>query len=227
MRVLRGRADTFEADRSRTAAMLARTGETGEPAVRVWRPYRQLAFGRRDVRADGYETGAEAARERGFRPVERTVGGRAVAYTGTTVAFATAVPIDDIRTGMGERYEDVTTTVQRALWKLGVPAQRGEPPNSFCPGEYSLQCEGKLVGVAQRVRKGAAVVSGVVNVTDHEEIAAVLEPVYEALDVPFDPESVGSVERAGGNATPRTVVETIENVLVGDATPTVIQVNHE
>jgi lipoate-protein ligase A len=224
MRVLRGRADSPVADRDATAAMLERTAETGEPAVRSWRPHRQIAFGRRDSRTDDYDVAKRVARACNFDPVERSVGGRAVAYTGNTVAFATAVPLADMRVGMDERYDETTRAVQRALWRLGVPARRGEPEASFCAGDYSLQCDGKLVGVAQRVRKNAALVSGVVVVRDREEIAGVLDPVYAALDVPFDRDSVGSVAGAGGTGDPDEVARTIEEVLVGDREPEIVPV---
>lgn len=217
MRVLRGRAGDPETDRERSAAMLDRTAETGEPAVRVWTPHRQVAFGRRDARADGYAAAAEAARDHGFPPFERSVGGRAVAYTGTTVAFARVEPIADIRTGLDERYDALTTAVQRACWKLGVPAQRGEPPDSFCPGQHSLQADGKLAGVAQRVTLEAALVSGVLVVDGHDEIAAVLADVYDALGVAFDPDSVGSLARSGGRTDVDEVLRTLESALVGDA----------
>ncbi|UPW02136.1 lipoate--protein ligase family protein [Halorussus gelatinilyticus] len=216
MRVLRGRAAGRDADRDVVAAMLERAAETGEASVRVWRPHRQLAFGRRDSRADDYEVAKKVADACDFPPVERSVGGRAVAYTGNTVAFANVVPLADMRVGMDDRYEETTRAVQRALWRLGVPASRGEPEASFCPGDYSLQRDGKLVGVAQRVRKNAALVSGVVVVRDREEIAGVLDPVYAALDVPFDPDSVGSVAGAGGDGDPERVARTIEDLLVGD-----------
>ena len=49
---------------------------------------------------------------------------------------------------------------------------------------------------------------------DADAIAAVLDPVYEALDVPFDPGSVGSVAAAGGD--PGRLREAIEDALVGD-----------
>ncbi len=217
MRVLRGRAEDVDADRQVSADLLATVGETGEPAVRVWRPHRQVAFGRRDVRADGYERARETAREHGFPPAERSVGGRAVAYTGTTVAFARAVPVEDYRQGLDERYEATARTVQRALWRLGVPAQRGEPDGSFCPGQRSLSYRGKVVGIAQRVQADAAVVAGILIVDAHEEIADVLDPVYDALGAPFDPGSVGSVERAGGRADPEMVIEVLESMLVDDA----------
>ncbi|WP_276299818.1 lipoate--protein ligase family protein [Halorussus lipolyticus] len=216
MRVLRGRAASRDADREVVAGMLERAAETGEGSVRVWRPHRQLAFGRRDARADDYEVATKVADACGFTPVQRSVGGRAVAYTGSTIAFAKVVALDDMRVGMDERYEDTTRAIQRALWRLGVPVARGEPEASFCPGDYSLQRDGKIVGIAQRVRKNAALVSGVAVVRDHAEIADVLEPVYAALDVPFEAKSVGSVAKAGGSDDPEEVARTIEELLVGN-----------
>ncbi|WP_137286426.1 lipoate--protein ligase family protein [Halorussus salinisoli] len=224
MRVLRGRAASRDADREVVARLLERAAEDGEASVRAWRPHRQLAFGRRDSRADDYHVAKKVADACDFAPVERSVGGRAVAYTGNTVAFAKVVPLEDMRIGMDERYETVTRAIQRALWRLGVPASRGEPEASFCPGDYSLQRDGKLVGVAQRVRKNAALVSGVVVVRDHEEIGGVLDPVYAALDVPFDPESVGSIAKAGGDGDPETVARTVEELLVGDEEAEVVSV---
>lgn len=225
MRVIRGRAPTPEADREATRELLEAVSESGEPAARAWTPHRQLAFGRRDANEPGYDAARDAARERGFPPVERSVGGRAVAYTGTTVAFAALEPTDDGRTGITDRYEDAVETVIGALDSLGVDAQRGEPPDSFCPGDYSVQARsgggdgdvfGKLAGIAQRVTAGAALVSGVVVVADRAEIRAVLDPVYDALGVPFDPKSVGSVASAGGPDDPDAVAQALEDAIVGD-----------
>src|SRR5699024_7314510 len=42
----------------------------------------------------------------------------------------------------------------------------------------------------------------------------VLAPVYRALDVPFDPASVGSVEGADGESEPAIVADEIERALV-------------
>jgi octanoyl-[GcvH]:protein N-octanoyltransferase len=215
MRVVRGRVPDRTADREVTRDLLESVQDGGEPAVRVWAPGRQVAFGRRDTREDGYEDARAAARAHGFPPVERQVGGRAVAYTQNTLAFARIEPIGDIREGLDERYDTAVADVLTALESLGVDAHEGEPPNSFCPGQHSVSADGKLAGIAQRVTKGAALTSGVLVVADDRQLAGVLEDVYEALDVPFDPDSVGSVEAAGGE-TQRTLAE-LENALVGDA----------
>ncbi len=224
--MVRGRGEDPTADGKVTARLLDEVGDSGEPAVRVWAPHRIVAFGRRDANEAGYETAASAAGERGFEPVTRSVGGRAVAYDGeTTLAFARITPVEDIRGGLDARYEALTVDVQRALRRLGVPAERGEPSDSFCPGQHSLQRDGKLVGIAQRVRTDAAITSGVCIVRNHGELADVLSAVYGALDAPFDPDSLGSIGRADGTSDPETVRATIEAELVGEAEPTVEQLD--
>ncbi|WP_232700332.1 lipoate--protein ligase family protein [Halobacterium wangiae] len=222
MRVLRGRASSRDADREVTRDLLEFVREHGEPAVRVWAPGRQLAFGRRDANEDGYSDAKAAARDHGFPPVERGVGGRAVAYTETTLAFARIEPVADLRTGLSERYDAMVADVVGALDAVGVQASEGEPPDSFCPGDHSVSADGKLAGVAQRVTKGAALTSGVLVVDDREEIVSVLADVYPALGVPFDPDSVGSVAASGGDTG--RVRDELEATLVGDADPDVRRV---
>ncbi|MFB6083615.1 MAG: lipoate--protein ligase family protein [Halorientalis sp.] len=217
MRVVRGRGEDADADRAVTQFLLEHAGTAGEPAVRVWRPHRQVAFGPRDASGDGYEAAVAAAREREFPVTERRAGGRPVAYTGDTIAFARIEPVANERTGIEERYAAVRVDVRDALRELGVDAERGEPDAAFCPGSYSLQAAGgKVVGIAQRVTGDAALVAGIVVVDGHEEIGAVLDPVYDALDVPFDPETVGSVARAGGEVDPVAIIMRLEDALVGD-----------
>ncbi|WP_324665567.1 lipoyl protein ligase domain-containing protein [Haloarcula sediminis] len=224
MRLLRGRASDPERDYQRTRRMVARAADDAEPALRVWCPHRQVAFGRRDRRAEGYDRARGAARDRGYAVLEREVGGRAVAYTGSTVAFALAEPTGESRErpagrgGIGHRYDRVSGAVQRALATVGVEASAGEPTDSFCPGAHSLQADGKLVGIAQRVRQAVALIAGIVVVRDHAAIADVLAPVYDALDVPFDPDTVGSVARAGGDTA--GVIDALTTALVGARTVT-------
>lgn len=214
---LRGRAETAAADARITRDLLSWTAESAELGLRVWRPHRQVAFGRQDEQAPGFEAAAGAAREHGYEVMGREVGGHAVAYTGRTAAFVRTEPIEDIRSGLTDRYEAVTTAVQRACWRLGAPVQRGEPANTFCPGSHALSGDGKLVGVAQRVTGEAALVAGIVLIDDHDAVASVLEPVYEALDIPFEPSTVGSLARAGGRTAWSSVRGELEEVLADDS----------
>ncbi|WP_245202780.1 lipoyl protein ligase domain-containing protein [Halorubrum alkaliphilum] len=233
MRVLRGGRERPSADREATANLLESAAD-GTAGVRVWVPPRQIAFGRRDTRASGYPDATAIAENAGFTPIERDVGGRAVPYTGDTLAFATAVPRtnDDERTGLDDgsvginggsvgiddRYAWATGIVRTVLVDLGGDIEPGEPPASFCPGDHSIRVAagGKLSGIAQRVRADAALVAGCLVVTrsDASELASIASPVYDALGVPFDPDSVGSVEAAGGSADHRTVARAVETAFV-------------
>lgn len=224
MRILRGQAATPERDRAVTEELVTSTARTGEGAVRVWCPHRQVAFGRRDSNREGYERAKQVVAESDFASVDRTVGGHAVAFTGNTVAFASVEPVGDARTGIQQRYDDAAATIEQALADLGVDVSEGEPDGSFCPGTHSLSATGKIVGLAQRVHRDAAVVSGIVVVCDHEAVGSVLDPLYEALDIEFDPTTVGSVARAGGPGDPSRVTRQVEDALVDQPAPTIEQV---
>ncbi|MDQ3590527.1 MAG: hypothetical protein M3392_09885, partial [Actinomycetota bacterium] len=65
----------------------------------------------------------------------------------------------------------------------------------------------KVVGIAQRITRRATSVGGIVLVEGEDELARILERVYGAMRLPFRPESVGSLRRAGCEAG---VGETIE-----------------
>jgi hypothetical protein len=73
-----------------------------------------------------------------------------------------------------------------------------------------------VVGLAQRVRRDAATAAGIVVVRDAAAVAEVLGPVYAALEVPFDPASVGSAVGAGAPDDPDRVARGLEAALVGD-----------
>jgi len=199
-----------------TRTLVEDARDDGEGTVRAWTPHRQVAFGRRDTHAEGYEAARDAASERGYPPLERRVGGRAVAYTGETVAFARVTPVDDMRVGIDERYETAERDLLAALDGLGVDARPGEPPDSYCPGSHSLQADGKVIGLAQRVQRGVALTAGICLVAEREAIAEVLDAVYSALEYPFDPASVGTVADAGGPADAERVARAIEDALVGE-----------
>ncbi|RAW44006.1 lipoate--protein ligase family protein [Halorubrum sp. 48-1-W] len=222
MRVLRGRDASPRVDSEHTARLLAEAAD-GRPGVRVWAPPKQLAFGRRDVREPGYDRARRVAETRGFVPIRRDVGGRAVAHTGDSLAFALAVPRDGDGGSIDARYATIARAIRSALEGCGAGISPGEPPSSFCPGDHSLRVAasgrsegGKLAGIAQRVRADAALVAGCLVVSRHDadEIATVVESVYDALDVPFDPGSVGSVEAAGGPNDTRRVARAVEQALV-------------
>lgn len=216
MHLTRGRAADPVQDRELTARLLE-TAAGGVPSVRVWAPPRHVAFGRRDTRESGYDRACRAAERAGFPPIERSVGGRAVAYSGETLAFAVATPRDDRECSIDDRYTAVGRAVRQALRDLGAAVTTGEPAASFCPGDHSVRVKagGKLTGLAQRVRADAALVAGclVPTAADSAVLSRVLTPTYDALAVDFDPASVGSVEAAGGPTDTTQIRRAVELAL--------------
>jgi hypothetical protein len=72
-------------------------------------------------------------------------------------------------------------------------------------------------GIAPRVQSGAALVAGCVLVDGRADLVDVLTPVYDSLDVPFNPDSVGTLADVGGPSVPEPVCRALERVFLGDA----------
>jgi lipoate-protein ligase A len=170
-------------------------GELAE-TMRLARPGAMVAFGKQDVKADGYPAAVAAARSQGFEAVRRLAGGRAAVFHEGTIAFAHAVadPMPSRRTH--DRFREVAEMMARALRGLGVDARVGEIAGEYCPGEYSVNAGGrvKLAGIGQRIIKGGAHIGAVLVVSGGDRVRDVLVPVYEALGLEWDPSTVGAVE---------------------------------
>jgi octanoyl-[GcvH]:protein N-octanoyltransferase len=186
-------------------------GELG-PVLRLYRPAPTLAFGRLDALRPGYGAAAAAAREHGFEPVLRAPGGHAVAYHGGCLGIDEVIPAENPITGLQERFAASGQLVAGALRSLGVDARVGRVPREFCPGEFTVNARGrvKLVGTAQRVIRHGSLLAASVAVTDSESLRAVLADVYRALELDWDPGTMGAVEEevpgAGLDAVERAVL---------------------
>jgi lipoate-protein ligase A len=181
--------------------------------VRLGRPGRIVAFGRQDRASPGYAEAVAATRAAGFEAVERLAGGRAAIYHEGTLHLSRAYP--DPRPGESTRlrFEEMAELARGALAALGVDARVGEVPGEYCPGAFSVNARGrtKLVGIGQRVIAGGAHVGGVVVVTGSRLVRDVLEPVYAALELEWDPATTGAVE----DEIPGTAIEEVEEALLG------------
>ncbi len=189
-----GRA-AFDAAVSR--ATLQQVAKTVEPeSLRLYQPDAIVAFGRRDAIAPGYAQAVREARAQGFAAIQRLAGGRAAVFHESTLAFAWTIPDRLAREHVEQRFADLADIMVAAFRRLGVDARVGQVPGEYCPGAYSVNARGtrKLMGVGQRVIRGATHVGGVVVVGRSAAIREVLRPVYEALALDWIPDSVGSLE---------------------------------
>ncbi len=165
------------------------------PTIRIHRPGREVAFGRQDLASPRYEAAAEAARAAGFAAVERLAGGRAAVFHEGTIAIARAYADPQPPKRTYARFEEMADLIAATLRGLGVDARVGEVPGEYCPGAYSVNARGKvkLSGIGQRMIRGGAHMGGVVVSSGGQEVARALEPVYEALELEWDPATSGDV----------------------------------
>lgn len=188
---------------------------TGErpPTVRLSRPGRVVAFGRRDTRSPGYARAVASARDTGFAAMERLTGGRAAAYSEGTLSLTLTTPDPHPGQRTSERFEAAGDLIRAALAGLGVDARVGEVPGEYCPGAFSVNAGGeiKLAGIGQRMIRGAAHVGFVIVVQGSDLIREVLEPAYAALELEWRPETVGAVE----DAVPDTGLGAVEEAILG------------
>jgi octanoyl-[GcvH]:protein N-octanoyltransferase len=165
------------------------------PTIRIHRPGNEVAFGRQDVASPGYQAATDAARAAGFAAVERLAGGRAAVFHQGTIAIARAYADPQPPKRTYARFEEMAKLIADALRELGVDAKVGEVPGEYCPGAYSVNARGatKLAGIGQRMIRGGAHMGGLVVASGGREIADVLVPVYEALELDWEPATSGSV----------------------------------
>ena len=178
-------------------AMLREVADGKRPeTLRLYRPDDVVAFSTTDLRQPGLPAAIVAARAQGFDAALRLAGGRAAVFQRESLAIAWCVPEADGRAGIRERFARTADWVVRALRRLGVDARVGEVPGAYCPGDFSVNAGGrrKLMGLGQRIVRGAVHTGGVLSVAASARTRAVLEPVYAALGFEYDPASTGSVE---------------------------------
>jgi octanoyl-[GcvH]:protein N-octanoyltransferase len=182
------------------------------PVLRVYGPPPTVAFGRRDAFLPGFPRAAAAARQRGFEPVLRAQGGRAAAYDGGCLVLDEIMPSRDSMIGIHERFAQDAERHARALRGLGVDARVGEVPGEYCPGPFTVNARGerKLIGSAQRLKRGGWLLSTVVVVDGAGRLREVLEDVYAALELDWDPATVGAVI----DEAPGQTVETVQAALL-------------
>jgi octanoyl-[GcvH]:protein N-octanoyltransferase len=170
--------------------------------LRLARPGAVVAFAKRDALSPGYGRALAAARASGFGAILRLAGGRAAVFHEGTLELAHAVPDPDPKPGIHDRFEATATLIARALRELGVDGRVGEVPGEYCPGRWSVNAAGarKLAGIGQRVVAGGSHTGAVIVVHGAERVREVLERVYTALELPWDPSTVGAVEDEVGDA---------------------------
>jgi lipoate-protein ligase A len=199
-------------DTATSHALLRRVARKDlDETLRLYVPDDAVMFSMLDAHRSGFKKALQQADERGFPGVFRLAGGHAALFHSQCLAFAWAMPATKSHQGIRSRFELVSQWIQRGLARAGVPAQVGEVPGEYCPGEYSVNALGKkkLMGVGQRVIRGAAHVGGVIVVREAERIRDILTDVYADLELDWDPDTAGAVEDTVPGVTPEDVLQAL------------------
>jgi len=167
-------------------------------ALRIWAPVPALALSRMDLLRPGADAARAAAERAGVETIRRVSGGHAVVLGRGSFCAGFAEPAPTFE-GNQERYERLSEAVIGAFADLGVSAEPGELPGEWCPGTWSIHSGGvKLAGLAQRAIKGAAWAEAVIDLGPDPAARALLTEVYESLDLPLDPATLGSLSELRG-----------------------------
>ncbi|HEY6674648.1 MAG TPA: hypothetical protein VIZ59_06985, partial [Rubrobacteraceae bacterium] len=162
----------------------------------------------------GFEDAVRAAGELDYPVLVRSSGGGATAADLGTFGFSIIRPADERESGRSirDRYDESANLVLAVFSRLGMTTEVGEVRDEFCPGDHSIRIGDresgmKVVGIAQRITRRATSVGGIVLVEGERELARVLGRVYGTMQLPFRPESVGSLRRAGYEAGMQHAIE--------------------
>ena len=203
----------------RTPATMLRLGEvaagTGWGVVEWHRPEPSAAFSRRDAHAPGFDAAVGIARDRGFEPFIRPVGGRLAAYHDGALVLDVLARHASPREGTTARFREFAHAIARGLSALGVDARVGAVPGEYCPGEWSVNIGGrhKVVGTGQRIARGAVLATAVIVVGDAQPLAEVMADAYEHLGLAMDPRVVGSVSAHAPGVTLADVEDAVGEAL--------------
>ncbi len=180
--------------------------------MRCYRPLPTVAFGRQDTFLPGFGEAAAAARRHGFTPAVRAAGGHAAAYDEGSLVIDELHPAEQWLEGIQERFAAEAERHAAALRGLGVDARIGELPGEYCPGPFTVNARGavKLAGSAQRLRRGASLLATLVIVDGSARLRTVLDDVYGALGLDWDPRTVGAV----ADELPGVSVDAVEAALL-------------
>jgi len=178
------------------ALLLAVAAGRRAPALRIFRPGATAAFGRLDALAPRFERACATAREHGYTPIVRSVGGHAALFDESCVVLEHISRERDATAGLTARFEDQSRRVGAALAALGVDARVGELPGEYCAGAHSINAGGrvKLAGIAQRLVKRGAATSAVVVAGGGPALRAAIEAVYVELAIAVDPAVAGALD---------------------------------
>ena len=183
------------ADMDRVRRTLQGFNGGGAGFLRIYRPYPTAAFSPRDTTLENYAAAADAMRARGFEPVERRAGGQLAVYDSHALVVDLAAPHGEPRAEVQERFKLFSGVIAQAFISLGIDARVGAIGGEYCPGDYSVNGEGriKLAGIAQRIARRGYHLGAVISVMPSGRAIAAATEAYRILGYSCDPATFGAL----------------------------------
>lgn len=202
-------AATAPIEQLRLSPVLAETvAETcrdqDQPVVLVRHQPTYILLGPKDRRLPYFNDAIAWLRSRRYPVFMRVGGGSAVLLDQDCLSFAVARPCRDF-TVWETNFREMAQGVILGLSRLGVTSEFGRAAGSYCEGPFDLVCGGqKIAGIAQAIRAGYALVSGMILVRqDPETTTALLQEFYRRAgsSLVLQPSAVTSLDRLPGLAS--------------------------
>ena len=167
--------------------------------IRHQRPY--ILLGPKDRRLPDLSGALDWLYGMGYPVFMRIGGGSAVLLDGQCLSFAISQPCHDF-TVWESNFRMMAQGVIDGLCSIGIPAKFGRAKGSYCEGPYDLVAQGrKIAGIAQAIRGGFALVSGMLLIRqDPVRTTALLQEFYQRAgsDLVLDPNAVTALHRMPG-----------------------------
>jgi octanoyl-[GcvH]:protein N-octanoyltransferase len=204
--------------------LLAAVGSLPVPVrlIRIYRPRPTVAMTARERHLPGFADACAASRDRGFTPVVRLTGGRAVAYDETSLVveiYDSEIP-GERKPDHREVFATIGEAFASALVTTGIDARVGAVPGEYCPGDFSVNARGrvKLVGTAQRVTRGARLVGASLALGQTDRLRDVLTEVNGHLDLDWDPATLAGAGTESGTFSEAAFLDALIAVLAPEGT---------
>ena len=203
---------------TRLISMVAASPELGR-IVRIYRPAPTVAFSGLESRLSGFLDAVGEAAAFAFEPVVRPAGGRMVALDQNWIILDIITPEIEKTFSNREIYLDYGAEIVNVLREFGIDANLGPVDGEYCPGDYSINARGKikLVGTAQRVRRGARLFSACMPISISYSVATLFERVNATLGLEWNPETLGGLN----DEAPQITADVLEEKLVEAFAPLV------
>lgn len=128
------------------------SGKRGATA-RIWEVPQTLVVTRKETRFPAFQTACDQMAEDGWPVIVRDSGGTSVPLHPGILNLSLIFPVsNEDKVDLDSVYQALCEPIKLAVNEMGLSAEYGETPGSYCDGRYNLNIDGlKITGTAQKL----------------------------------------------------------------------------